>query len=264
MVVHKGESEITIQIVNLPATSARKSYTGEVTSAATGGKLHGCIALSFCLLCILQASLNICLRLALSSPPGIDCSCKNLTDERDNLRRINLDIEERYKILTEERDNLRRINLDIEERYKILTEERDKLKRQLNVLRHYLQQGWLYFNDSVYYISSTKKTWQDSRNDCLQRGVDLVIIISKEEQDFITQHQKIMWIGLTDRGMEGVWKWVDGTRLTTSFWGSGEPNSYRSRNEDCVIINFFDNVNNWNDETCEYENFWMCEKKMTL
>lgn len=37
--VHKGESEITIEIVNLPATSARKSHTGEggeVTTAATG------------------------------------------------------------------------------------------------------------------------------------------------------------------------------------------------------------------------------------
>ncbi|XP_073319992.1 uncharacterized protein [Pagrus major] len=185
-----------------------------------------------------------------------------------------------------------------------------------SIKANYSQQGWIYFSGSFYYISSTTKTWQESRDDCLQRGADLMIINSKEEQsftrqlkddlwigltdtetegtwkwvdgtplntsywldgepnnagqaedcgeDFITQHQKIMWIGLTDRGMEGVWKWVDGTRLTTSFWGSGEPNSYRSRNEDCVIINFFDNVNNWNDETCEYENFWMCEKKMTL
>lgn len=39
MVVHKGESEITIEIVNLPATSARKSHTGEggeAVTAATG------------------------------------------------------------------------------------------------------------------------------------------------------------------------------------------------------------------------------------
>lgn len=47
---------------------------------------------------------------------------------------------------------------------------------------YYLQQGWFYFSDSVYYISSTKKTWQDSRNDCLQRAADLVIIGSTEEQ----------------------------------------------------------------------------------
>ncbi|XP_030279442.1 CD209 antigen-like protein C [Sparus aurata] len=266
MVVDKGESEITIEIVNLPDTSARRSHTGEggeVTTAATGGKLLGCIAVSFCLMCILQASLNICLRLALSSPPDIDCNCKNLTDERDNLRRINLDIEERYKILTEERDKLRRVLNDSALQLNSQAEEGGKLESQLNVLKHYLQQGWFSFSDSVYYISSTKKTWQDSRNDCLQRAADLVIIGSTEEQDFIKQHQKIMWIGLTDREMEGMWKWVDGSPLTTSLWDSGEPNS-AGGNEDCVVMNSFKNVNSWNDERCENENFWMCEKKITL
>ncbi len=42
--------------------------------------------------------------------------------------------------------------------------------------------GWVRFNNSLYYISSLKKSWQESRNDCLQRGADLVIINSKKEQ----------------------------------------------------------------------------------
>ncbi|XP_030288476.1 macrophage mannose receptor 1-like [Sparus aurata] len=205
----------------------------------------------------------------------LQTSYNNLTEERDQLQTI-------YNDLTEERDQLQisynnlnnqRNQLQIsyndlnyqrnqlQTSYNNLNYQRDKLQRQLNFLRYYLQQGWFYFSDSVYYISSTKKTWQDSRNDCLWRGADLVIINSRQEQDFLRQHQKEMWIGLTDRQWEGVWKWVDGSPLTTSFWYSGEPNSHRG-NEDCVEINSINIVYNWNDETCENENFWICEKKM--
>lgn len=46
----------------------------------------------------------------------------------------------------------------------------------------YFQQGWVYFRPSFYYISSIAKSWKDSRDDCLQRGADLAIINTKEEQ----------------------------------------------------------------------------------
>uniref|UniRef100_A0A4W6DRF3 C-type lectin domain-containing protein n=1 Tax=Lates calcarifer TaxID=8187 RepID=A0A4W6DRF3_LATCA len=84
-------------------------------------------------------------------------------------------------------------------------------------LYHYFKQGWVYFRPSFYYISSTKKSWQDSRDDCLRRGADLVIINSREEQDFTRKFHRISWIGLTLRETKGEWKWVDGTPLTKRF-----------------------------------------------
>lgn len=144
---------------------------------------------------------------------------------------------------------------DLEEIIKNLTEKEEDLKD------HYLKRGWVYFNQSFYYISSSQMSWQDSRDDCLQNGSDLIIITSKEEQDFARQFKKRTWIGLTDRETEGTWKWVDGTKLKESYWRTGEPNSYLGSNEDCGEM-WPHEEQHWNDLECSYKNFWICEKAL--
>ncbi|XP_059196449.1 CD209 antigen-like protein E [Centropristis striata] len=213
--VCRDESEIITELGNVPDASARsvalKSYTDP---AGTGGNLFRLVFLSFGLLCILQASLNISLRLTL------------------------------YK------------TVDTEAILRNVTEERDELKRMLAVL------GWMYFSDSLYYISSSTKSWQDSRSDCQQRDADLLIINSIEEQEFTRRFQKPIWIGLTDRDTEGVWKWVDGSPLTTSYWAAGEPNN--AGGEDCgeIKVEIKKKNESWNDVPCNNTLFWICEKTL--
>ncbi|CAB1458185.1 unnamed protein product [Pleuronectes platessa] len=113
-----------------------------------------------------------------------------------------------------------------------------------------------------YFISSDTKSWGDSRDDCLQKGADLVIINSKEENEFTRQFRRSFWIGLTDTETEGTWKWVDGTLLSTSYWHPGEPNSYFSTDEDCGETKFNEVEDNWNDEKCHWRKFWICEKSV--
>ncbi|XP_068583573.1 C-type lectin domain family 4 member C-like isoform X2 [Cebidichthys violaceus] len=107
-------------------------------------KLYSVVAVSFGLLCILQAAANIGLRLSLYScsagMPEFEAIIRNLTEEGEDL------------------------------------------KRKLSTYDHYFEQGWVYLRPSFYYISSSQKSWQESRDDCLQRGADLMIINSKEEQ----------------------------------------------------------------------------------
>ncbi|XP_050922981.1 C-type lectin domain family 4 member M isoform X2 [Lates calcarifer] len=264
-------------------------------------KLYRLAGVSLGLLFILQAALNISLRLTFHvTTPDFKGIIKNLTEEREELKReLNIsdaktsDSETMIKNLTEESDEMKRkLNISdartahfkamiknlTEEREELkrklnifdartahfkamiknLTEEREELKRKLNIFDNYIQQRWVYFKHSFYYISSTTKSWQDSRNDCLQRGADLVIINSKEEQEFMRQFKQRTWIGLTDRETEGTWRWVDGTLLNTSYWDTGEPNNHN--NEDCGEIKLYDKENSWNDESCTLQNLWICEK----
>uniref|UniRef100_A0A8C3B5H0 C-type lectin domain-containing protein n=2 Tax=Cyclopterus lumpus TaxID=8103 RepID=A0A8C3B5H0_CYCLU len=213
--IHKEQSEITLDYVNLPDATSDTRQDGGGTAAVTGRKLYKLVAVSFGFLCILQAALNIYLRLSLV----IEARCTN---------------------------------------------EADGLEKELIPFDRYFQEGWLYLRPSFYFISSGKKSWQESRADCLQRGADLVVINSREEQDFTRKFHKLTWIGLSEGETNGTWKWVDGTLLTESYWHPGEPNGFEGKLEDCVEIRFHEVENSWNDIPCRDQNFWICEKMIPL
>ncbi|XP_030643633.1 C-type lectin domain family 4 member M-like [Chanos chanos] len=140
----------------------------------------------------------------------LQISYSNLTDEKE-------EIQTSFNKLTRERDQL-------QISYNSLTAERDQLLKK----RQECQKGWRYFSHSVYYISTEKKSWSESRQDCIKRGADLVIINSKEEQKFVAELRKTsyshVWTGLTYSESERRWKWVDGTTLSTGYWYGGQPN----------------------------------------
>ncbi|XP_039880726.1 CD209 antigen-like protein A, partial [Simochromis diagramma] len=123
------------------------------------------------------------------------------------------------------------------------------------------QENWVAFSDSLYEVSSEQKSWEESRRDCLKKGSDLMIINSREEQNFVNKFKKHLWIGLTDSETEGIWKWVDGTQMTTSYWNSGEPNG--GRNENCGEIKTYNSENSLNDAPCSSAKFWICEKRVS-
>ncbi|XP_008294774.1 C-type lectin domain family 4 member M-like isoform X2 [Stegastes partitus] len=238
MVVHEEEPEISM-FQNFRAASrgdaASKGRSGEdstVAAATPGFKLFRLVAVSLGLLCILQAALNICLRLTLIS-------------QRNSLR--------------EERDELKKMNSDAMAWSKSLTEERDELERKLNNFTQHCE--WVNFDSSAYCVSSTMKNWQESRDDCIQKGADLVIINSQEEQHFLLQFERFVWIGLTDSTAEGEWKWVDGTPMNESYWSSQEPNG--GTNENCGEVKRIFSTNSWNDEECSMKHSWICEKRVS-
>ncbi|XP_036840113.1 uncharacterized protein LOC110528604 isoform X3 [Oncorhynchus mykiss] len=124
-------------------------------------------------------------------------------------------------------------------------------------------EGWKTSGFSCYYTSTVIKTWEESRKDCNERGAQLVIINSREEQTFINGLYgpgNETWIGLTNVDTEGTWKWVDGTPLTTAYWKTGKPSSSLGADQDCVaFIHHSSDPGEWNDEECHKSNNWICE-----
>ncbi|XP_070982809.1 CD209 antigen-like protein C [Oncorhynchus clarkii lewisi] len=185
----------------------------------------------------------------------LQTSYSTLTKDRDQLQTS-------YSTLTKDRDQL-------QTSYSTLTKDRDKLQRETIRLNKKLKgrpchEGWIKFETSCYFFSTVNKTWEESRMDCLRREAHLVIINNREEQVFINGlngANKQIWIGLTDTFAEGTWKWVDGTPLTTTYWGDGQPNSWKETEQDCgEFIHRSTDPGDWNDDGCSVEQYCVCEK----
>ncbi|XP_055769398.1 C-type lectin domain family 4 member M-like [Salvelinus fontinalis] len=188
----------------------------------------------------------------------LQTSYNNLTKERDQLQTS-------YNNVTKERDQLQTSYNNVTKERDQLQTERDVLSSKLSNLKQTCPEGWQKFESSWYFLSTESKTWKESRQDCLERGADLVIINSDKEQTFLVNLKKRFWIGLTDSVNERTWKWVDGTPLTTGYWyypqpdnGGGKP---ENGEEDCVEIrNDQGPLEAWNDLSCDSKLNWICEK----
>lgn len=139
-----------------------------------------------------------------------------------------------------------------------LTEEIKRLQKPT------CPEGWKMFQGcrSCYFVSIEAKPWAESRQDCQSRGADLIVIDSLEKQKFlseITEGQVLFWIGLSDNDIEGDWRWVDDTPLTTTYWRESQPDNWKE--EDCAHITTRTTSRNWNDISCNNDLKWICEKK---
>ncbi|XP_029968471.1 C-type lectin domain family 10 member A-like [Salarias fasciatus] len=152
-----------------------------------------------------------------------------------------------------------------------LTEERNQLNASLTKMSEYIARlknvcpsGWKKLeNDSCYFISDQRGSWDEGREDCKQRGADLVVIESSEEMNFLAKNIN-SWIGLNDREQEGTWKWVNGAPLTFTLWEKNQPDNWKGNSkypeEDCVHIS---HCFQWNDSPCMRSQRWICEINVT-
>ncbi|NXL67686.1 KRBBB protein, partial [Chordeiles acutipennis] len=79
--------------------------------------------------------------------------------------------------------------------------------------------GWLWNAGQCYYFSSTKKTWEQSREDCRSRGAQLVTIQANATLAFLvhTANMEVFHVGLKRDSYRSDWKWLDGTAVKGVF-----------------------------------------------
>ncbi|XP_070771392.1 CD209 antigen-like protein E [Enoplosus armatus] len=160
-----------------------------------------------------------------------------------------------------------------EERHRLNASLTAATKELVRLQKKTCPAGWRMFGCSCYLCSVRSGSWEKGRQDCRERGADLVVVDSSEEQEFLSKLIKQdTWLGLNDRDKEGTWKWIDETPLTVSlscqpprYWSERQPDNGggdpKWGEEDCAhFTSGVTSQHNWNDLRCDVSLQWICEK----
>lgn len=230
------EDEKNIDNIYENISAIQGAYGGEIKDSNTTTiqpsvlpsgevKIRSCRGSTVCLviLCVLllTAVITLCVH--------IDTQSKNYTEERRQLLTNNTNLIQLNQHLKEENDEL------------------------WNLTRH----GWIYHRFSFYYFFNETKSWNESRRNCMERGADLMVINSTEEQDFAVKMSSgsDVWIGLTG-GVNNTWTWVDGSTLASEF---KRKLLFGGNIERCVVLS---SGNRWIGNPCNLNVKWICEKNL--
>ncbi|CAL1602533.1 unnamed protein product [Knipowitschia caucasica] len=120
---------------------------------------------------------------------------------------------------------------------------------------------WFRFDTLCFFISQQRNDFDFARNDCQIRGARLAKLHNRRQQDFLTARVQAAWIGMTDRGREGEWRWLDGFPVDRDglLWAPGQPDNV-SAEEDCGNIQNQRNFVGLNDSPCSNLMQWICER----
>uniref|UniRef100_A0A3B4X068 Macrophage mannose receptor 1-like n=1 Tax=Seriola lalandi dorsalis TaxID=1841481 RepID=A0A3B4X068_SERLL len=128
--------------------------------------------------------------------------------------------------------------------------------------------GYLLYGDFCYHFETESvKNWHDAEAHCSSEQGHLASFHSQEDLSFLTGEKACdnrpysttdVWTGLNDLFVPG-YTWSDGTPLSHTNWGPGEPNNHEGR-EECVEMVSSTNgtYSSWNDLNCDAHQDWIC------
>ena len=125
--------------------------------------------------------------------------------------------------------------------------------------------GWERQEDHCYLWATAKKNWTAAEDFCQQEGGHLASVASDATMSFVLlgavkKDFAEVWLGGSDIGEEGVWKWTDCNTWNLTFWAQGEPSNAGGA-EHC--LQYSKKYFPWNDDECYNEkDVFLCSKKI--
>ena len=101
------------------------------------------------------------------------------------------------------------------------------------------------FNGHSYRVYDLSLSWHDAKSYCEHLGGHLATITSEGEQAFIERlvesgEKRYYWLGGTNDGVEGKWRWITGEEWDYTAWEWWEPDNHSGENnepQDALCIN---------------------------
>ncbi|XP_061674827.1 oxidized low-density lipoprotein receptor 1 [Syngnathoides biaculeatus] len=220
-------------------------------------------------LCVILMSVIVALVLHLNSVTAKQRRQNvNLTAENGHVRAQLERLQERAQGLSWERDQL---NWTVGRvlQYDNFPVKAFCPKRVLSLCKACMD-DWLLFGSKCYLFMNSPyfsgwMDWEDSFDDCSKRNAQLLLIESREEQEFITNHTRYFkddlhgyWIGLNKSEHSENWKWNDGRNLTLAFW---RDEIYTIKNR-CALTSkslSSTSLDNWRRVSCSMKNRFICQ-----
>ena len=109
--------------------------------------------------------------------------------------------------------------------------------------------------------------WQEAQHACEAMGGYLAETSDDLSVFFTTKHifqfKTRMWLGATDLGREGSWKWVkSGRPVNGANWAPNEPNNDGGAGH-CMEVGW-DTHGEWNDRPCADRVAYICQRDDTV
>ncbi|PSB01977.1 lectin-like protein [Merismopedia glauca] len=91
-----------------------------------------------------------------------------------------------------------------------------------------VQAATFNFNSHKYFLTDSFGSWTKAQTQAEKFGGYLVTISSQAEQNFLIESfggSELLWIGFSDRLIEGEFTWINGEAVSYTNWAVGEPNN---------------------------------------